>query len=84
MNPGGGSRIVIMDSVLPDVDVGVRAALGDVVMMALGGHERTEDQWKTLLESVGFHITRIVVSKGAARNRDGLVEAIRESTSAST
>ena len=84
MAPNGRSRIVIVDNVLPDVDVGVLPVMRDMVMMALGGQERTEGQWTVLLESVGLHVVRTVVSRGAARNKTGLVEAVRKSSTVST
>ena len=71
------SRIVIADAVLLDEGAGSFQVLRDIVMMALGGCERTESQWRTLLEGVGLRITRIVTSSGEARNRDGLIEAVK-------
>ena len=78
MAAAGHSRLVIVDNVLPDMGAGVLPAMRDIAMMVLGGCERTESQWRALLEGVGLYIVRVVVSAGAARNQTGVVEAVRK------
>ena len=53
------SRIVIADIVLPNVGASVLGALLDVGMMTLAGMERTERNWRELLESVGLRVINI-------------------------
>ena len=71
------SRLVIADAVLLDKGAGIYQSLRDIIMMGLGGCERTESQWRTLLRSAGLKVTRIVTSSGKGKNRDGLVEAVK-------
>lgn len=54
------SRILIVDFVLPDTNVPLFQASLDIQMMSIGaGVERSERQWKDLLQSVGLQITGI-------------------------
>ncbi|KAK6607355.1 hypothetical protein H4I95_05004 [Botrytis cinerea] len=55
----GYSRILIVDSVLPDMGASVYGSLLDINMMALSGIERTEKQWKKLLEGEGLKVVNI-------------------------
>ena len=68
---------MVADAVLPDKGASPFQSLRDIVMMALGGCERTESQWRALLKSAGLKVTRVVRSSGEGRNRDGLVEAVK-------
>jgi O-methyltransferase len=55
------SRLLIIEMVLPPGDIAHPGKLTDVVMLvALGGQERTEEEYGTLLEKAGFHLTRVV------------------------
>jgi hypothetical protein len=61
------SRLLLLESVLADGDEPDVAKLADLHMLvALGGRERTEPQWRALLAGAGFHVDGI---------RPGLVEA---------
>lgn len=54
------SRILIVDFVLSDTETPLMQASIDIQMMSIGaGVERTERQWRKLLESVGLEITGI-------------------------
>ncbi|KAJ5223976.1 hypothetical protein N7468_008518 [Penicillium chermesinum] len=54
------SRILIVDMVLPDIETPLLQASLDIQMMSIGaGVERSERQWRELLESVGLQITGI-------------------------
>ncbi|RFU23739.1 hypothetical protein B7463_g12598, partial [Scytalidium lignicola] len=53
------SRLLIHESVLPDVGCGYREAMFDLLMMQGGGMERTETQWYELLRKSGFKIVKI-------------------------
>lgn len=48
----------------------------DLSMMTFGGMERTERQWRELLEGVGLRVVRIQGPEGASLSRDGIVEAV--------
>jgi hypothetical protein len=46
--------------VLPDTDVPLHPALLDIMMLALcAGVERSEKQWRALLDSIGLQIIKI-------------------------
>lgn len=54
------SRILIVDFVLSDTDTPLMQAALDIQMMSIGaGVERSERQWRNLLDSVGLEITGI-------------------------
>lgn len=54
------SRILIVDFVLPDMDVPLLQASLDIQMMSIGaGVERSESQWSDLLRSVGLEVAGI-------------------------
>ena len=72
MEPGY-SRLLINEAVIPDVGASWAHTSLDLFMMALASAtERTETQWRDLLESAGLKITGIW-SKGAGT--DSLIEA---------
>jgi hypothetical protein len=59
------SRLLINEFVLPDTGCDLHPALMDIMMMSLAcGIERTEKQWRGLLESVGLEIVKIWRSPG--------------------
>jgi len=59
MNPGG--RLLIVEMVLPHGDAPHPGKILDMVMLVLvGGQERTEDEYARLLEKAGFRLSRIV------------------------
>ena len=72
------SRIVIVDQVLPDSKVTAFSAMMDLTMMNFGGMERTERQWRKLLEGVGMRIIRIEPSEEGSLSLDGIIEAVLE------
>jgi hypothetical protein len=59
MRPGY-SRILLNELVLPDKGMSLTAAQIDITMMAaLAATERTERQWRELINSVGLKIEKI-------------------------
>lgn len=53
----GYSYLVINDFILPDVGCNLLSAQWDLVMMlVMSGLERTEGEWKTLMEAAGLEI----------------------------
>jgi hypothetical protein len=55
--------LLIRDSVISDNDV--QGSTMDVTMLIMtGGEERTESEWRSLLQSSGFALTRIYKKEG--------------------
>jgi hypothetical protein len=54
------SRLLINEFVLPNTGTGQLQASLDIMMMTLvSGLERTEMQWRALLESIGLEVVKI-------------------------
>jgi hypothetical protein len=70
MHPDG--RLLIVDVVLQEAnEPNPQKALMDLMMLALvPGHERTEQEFRVLLERAGFELTRVVPTE----NRNAIVE----------
>jgi O-methyltransferase domain len=60
------SRLLILDAVIPPGNDPHGAKWLDLLMLAIGGKERTEAEWRVLLERSGFRIDDI---------EDGLIQA---------
>jgi hypothetical protein len=60
------ARLLVIDSVLQPENEPQGAKWLDLLMLVIGGRERTEADWRALIEPCGFHIERI---------EDGLIEA---------
>lgn len=71
----GYSRLIIREFILPDTDAPLLASCNDIRMMVLlTGMERTEGQWKELLNAVGLEIVGFcTVVKGG----EGVIEAVK-------
>ena len=66
-------RLIVVDMVLPEDSRPHPGKLLDLLMLMFpGGRERTEAEWRSLLEKAGFIITRIVPTKAA----DSVIEAV--------
>ncbi|KAG0644974.1 O-methyltransferase asqD [Hyphodiscus hymeniophilus] len=73
--PRSYSKLLIFEYVLPDVGAALFPTLLDITMLALlNGMERTEMQWKELLESVGLEAVKFWYN-GGDRNHEALIEA---------
>lgn len=79
MKPGH-SKLLIFEFILPDLNAAMWPALLDIQMMAsLSGMERTESQWKELLDSVGLEVVKFWKSSSkGSMEQQGLVEAVRK------
>jgi hypothetical protein len=75
MKPGY-SRLLIVDSVLPNIGASLAASLLDINMMALSGIERTERHWKELLEVEGLRVTKIIPPQDGRGN--SVIEVVLE------
>ncbi|KAJ5554097.1 hypothetical protein N7513_004056 [Penicillium frequentans] len=70
------SRLVIVDLVLPDGGgASPYAAFLDVSMMAFGGMERTEAQWRKILKNAGLQVRRIEPLDALTPGSDQVIEA---------
>lgn len=69
-----GSRLLIVEMVLPAGDAPHPGKILDMVMLVLpGGQERTEAEYHSLLEKAGFRLTRVVPTGSSV----SIVEAVR-------
>ncbi len=60
-----GGTLLIRENVLPEQNAEEKATELDVIMLAVtGGEERTESEWKNLLKSAQFKVTRFRRKKG--------------------
>ena len=67
------SSLLIDDWVLPDIGSPILGASEDIMMMMLlGGMERTLGQWQKLLDSIGLNIVKVWRSEGG---RESVIEA---------
>lgn len=56
-----GAKLLIVEFVLPEGNTPHFGKLADMVMLAIpGGEERTANEYRTLLDSAGFRMTRVV------------------------
>src|SRR5881397_1240012 len=66
-------RLLIIETVLPAGDTPHPGKLLDIAMLVMpGGQERTEEEYRTLLNQAGFRLTRVVPTQSSV----GIVEAI--------
>jgi hypothetical protein len=72
------SRIIIVDFVLPDINVPRMQSAMDIQMMSIGaGVERSRRQWVDLLASVGLKINGIWSASPAM---ESIIEAVPDLT----
>jgi len=62
---GSRSRILISDNAVPVRGASMRMALQDLNMMAFAGMERTERQWRELLEKAGLVMVKVWRAEGS-------------------
>jgi hypothetical protein len=58
--------------VIPPANEPHPGKLGDIIMLLIGGRERTEAEWRALFERSGFVLSRIVPL--ASRTGAGVIE----------
>lgn len=64
--PGPVSRLVVFESILSDGRMGRLSRYGDInMMMTADGQERTEAQWRKLVEEAGWKVDRIYPLRNA-------------------
>ena len=62
------SRVLITDTVVPEMGAPRHVALQDINMMSFAGMERTQSQWKELLEGVGLQVKKFWTYEGNLQN----------------
>jgi hypothetical protein len=68
-----GARVVLAEAIIDEDGKGSFAVDLDIEMLVFAsGHERTEDQWRSLLDAAGFKLVQAVPLAGIT----GLVEAV--------
>ena len=68
-----GSRMLIIEMVLPAGNTSHPGKLSDIAMLVIaGGQERTEEEYGTLLSKAGLRLTQVVTTESAV----SLVEAV--------
>ncbi|KAH8885725.1 S-adenosyl-L-methionine-dependent methyltransferase [Thozetella sp. PMI_491] len=72
----GYSTLLIDNIVLPEEKVGLRYAYLDIAMMVLfgGGIQRTEGQWKTLIEAAGLKVVKIWFAESVNEGAEAIIE----------
>lgn len=74
MEPGY-SRLIIHEHILPDVNCDLSSACMSVMMMVqVASFERSEKQWRGLLESVGLRQIRFYQPPATG---EGIIEAVK-------
>ncbi|KAF4536159.1 O-methyltransferase [Lasiodiplodia theobromae] len=68
------SRVLIADMVLPDINCPRDLAMQDLNMMSLGGMERSESDWRRLLESAGLSMRKVWLNEDGPKH--AVVEAV--------
>ncbi len=67
------SRLLVVEMVIPPGNESSAAKLLDLEMLVTtGGRERTEKEFKTLLESSGFKLSRTIATKESICIIEGL------------
>ena len=67
-----GNRLLIIEMVLPPGDTPHPGKILDIIMLALpGGQERTEAEYRALLDKAGFRMTRVVPTESAVSVVEG-------------
>lgn len=70
----GYSKLIIGDYILPNTGAPLEAASLDLAMMTYhSSMERSEQQWRDLLDSAGLQLTRVWPPPGMG---DGIIEAM--------
>lgn len=70
------SKIVIVDIVVPETGAQPFTCMMDISMMAYGGCERTEKQWRALLGSVGLRIVGVEGPREGSLTGDSVLEVV--------
>ncbi len=74
MTPGY-SKVLLHEMIVPELGASTFHAMLDMTMMAFNaGMERTERQWRELLDKAGFEVVKVWAPM--QEDADGIVEAM--------
>jgi hypothetical protein len=69
----GYSKLLVGNVILPDENVPLRQSGLDIAMLFMhSGSQRSEAEWRALLEEAGFHVRKVWQPDG---DGDGVIEA---------
>lgn len=72
----GYSRLLLNETILPEINCPLWDAVGDLNMMCiLGGVKRSRGQWNDLIESAGLKVEKIWTSEEEDQ-MDGIIEVV--------
>ncbi|KAI9658360.1 MAG: hypothetical protein M1821_002493 [Bathelium mastoideum] len=77
-----GSRLVIADIVIPNVNASALESLLDIGMITLSGMERSEKHWRQLLNKAGLRILNIRNPTREENESASIIEAVLDETKA--
>ena len=67
-------KLLLVESIIPLGNEPFRAKFSDLVMLLItGGQERTEKEYRSLLQSSGFELTRVIPTSSML----SIIEAIK-------
>lgn len=72
-----GSRVLVIERVVPEGNEASEAKLFDINMLVVtGGLERTESEYQKIFEAAGFELTRIIPTKAPVSIVEGVPHAV--------
>ena len=72
-----GSRLLVIERVVPERNEPSEAKLFDINMLVLtGGLERTEREYQKIFEAAGFELTRTIPTKAPVSIVEGVPSAV--------
>lgn len=75
MEPASGSVLILNEAILPNKDVSLAdATLNFTMMCAFGAKERTENDWKAIVEKAGLVVKKMWMPPFEG---NGIVEVVR-------
>ena len=72
--PAGG-RLLVVQEALPPGNVQSVGKLLDMQMLLIGGRERTEAEYRTLFETAGFELRRVIPTPSPLHVIEGIAVA---------
>ena len=60
---GGDAKLLLVESVVPAGNEPSNSKLSDMMMVLLDGVDRTETEFRTLLDATGFNLTRAILTQ---------------------
>ena len=70
----GKSRLLVSEIIMPLREVDIQTAWSDINMLTFGGMERSEKQWRELLEKAGLRLDKVYSEAG--RSNHCVIEAV--------